>query len=264
MDNFSLIRKPVGLADAVTAIDVICQNSAVYMYGGATVPHLLLQLGSGNGQTVFTRYAANKLKIHNIRHFGGLDTYLEFKTDGSMEQLKDMFADIQAAAVYTNFYEGVIAIDVSALGRVIAEKQMRYFLCEISKVAQHATIFFYISPDELRIQKEADALIAKIMDAFKQRIRNIKVNPYTYTDLVEMVVCDIEDRGISIKDYEEFVDALGRIVSISPPKFAKETTEIAEKIIAYADYSSFTATIDSDNLRRAFSHAFTSERGNTK
>ena len=94
MDNIASVRKPIGLSDAVQAIEEMCNNRAAYAHGGVRVQPIMLELGAGNGQTVFLRYVTDMLKAHKIRHFGGLDHYLEFVTDGTLEQLKEMFADI--------------------------------------------------------------------------------------------------------------------------------------------------------------------------
>lgn len=197
MDNIASVRKPIGLSDAVQAIEEMCNNRAAYAHGGVRVQPIMLELGAGNGQTVFLRYVTDMLKAHKIRHFGGLDHYLEFVTDGTLEQLKEMFADIRSAAVYTNFYEGVVAIDITALGRVITEKQMRYFLSEILKVAQYATIIFYISPEAARNRKEVDQLVEKVMSAFNYKIQLIEVKPYTHAEFAEMVAYNIRQKRVA-------------------------------------------------------------------
>lgn len=262
MDNIASVRKPIGLSDAVQAIEEMCNNRAAYAHGGVRVQPIVLELGAGNGQTVFLRYVTDMLKAHKIRHFGGLDHYLEFVTDGTLEQLKEMFADIRSAAVYTNFYEGVVAIDITALGRVITEKQMRYFLSEILKVAQYATIIFYISPEAARNRKEVDQLVEKVMSAFNYKIQLIEVKPYTHAEFAEMVAYNIDDRGVAIEDDGHFMDAMETIVAYHTPKLAREAEDLAEEIIKRADYSHFVATINTDRLRDAFPVAFVDERGN--
>ena len=262
MNTIASVRKPVGLREAVQAIEELCSNCAAYAHGGVRVQPFMLELSSGNGQTVFLRYVTDMLEAHKIRHFGGLDHSLEFVTDGTLEQLQEMFADIRSAAVYTNFYEGVVAIDITALGRVIAEKQMRYFLSEILKVAQHATIIFYISPDVARNRKEVDQLAEKVMSAFNNKIRHIAVKPYTHAEFAEMVVYNIDDRGVAIEDDGHFMDAIETIVACHTPKLARETEDLAEEIIKRADYSHFVATINTGRLRDAFPIAFIEERGN--
>lgn len=82
MDNIASVRKPIGLSDAVQAIEEMCNNRAAYAHGGVRVQPIMLELGAGNGQTVFLRYVTDMLKAHKIRHFGGLDHYFEFVTDG--------------------------------------------------------------------------------------------------------------------------------------------------------------------------------------
>ena len=262
MENIASVRKPIGLSEAIRLIENICSNSAAYARGGKRVKPFMMELDAGNGQTVFLRYVTNMLKAHKIRRFGGLDPYLEFVTDGTMEQLHKMFADISTAAGYTIFYEGVVAIDITALGRVSTEKQMHYFLGEILKVAQYATIIFYISPEAARNRKEVDQLVEKVMSAFNYKIQLIEVKPYTHAEFAEMVAYNIDDRGVAIEDDGHFMATMEAIIACHTPKVARETEDLAEEIIKRADYSHFVATINTDRLRDAFPVAFVDERGN--
>lgn len=262
MEKVASVRKPIGLHEAIKAVEEVCDNAAAYARGGVKVQPLMLELGSGNGQTVFAHYVTDMLKTYKIRHFGGLDHYLEFVTDGTLEQLREMFANIQSAAVYTNNYEGVVAIDITALGKVVMEKQMRYFLTEIVKVAKHATVILYISPDAVRNRKEIDLIEEKVLDTFNHKICFIEVKPYTNAELAEMVVCNIDDRGITIEDDGNFMDTLESIVASQPHRVAREVEDLAEEIVKKADYSHFVATINTNRLRNAFPGVFCDERGN--
>ena len=103
---------PIGLANAVAAIKKNIDQAHIYHRCGLKPPHYIINLDAGNGQTTLTEYIATSYADYGVRHFGGLDMFLEYTLDGSMEQLKKVFADIRACAVYTNEYEGVIAMDI--------------------------------------------------------------------------------------------------------------------------------------------------------
>lgn len=262
MQNIAPRYKPIGLADAVCAIEEMCNHAAAYAYGNVAAPHYLLELDAGNGQTRFVRYVTEMMKSYRIRRFGGLDSYLEFTTDGSMEQLQKMFSVI-GHGVFTNHYEGIVAVDITALARVVREKQMRCFISEITKAAKYATIIFFVSPRDARNRSDVDSLVKQITDAFGNKLRILPVQPYTNTELAEMVACNIDDRGIVIKDDGRFLDTLEQIIAAHPVKLARETEDLADEIIKHADFSKFVASVDTKGLYAAFPQDFEAERGNS-
>ena len=133
----------VGLQGAVNCLEQICANQEVYRRFNV-LPHLLMALDAGDGQSTFTRFFARNAAQHQLRHFGGMDTYLEFTLTGEMTQLQSVFQQIRDCAVYTNEYEGIIALDISALANCINEAQIPYFLEQVKRCAAHATMIFYI------------------------------------------------------------------------------------------------------------------------
>ena len=63
-----------------------------------------------------------------------LDLFLEYTLDGTLPQMRQVFADIDACAVYTNGFEGVVAVDITALSEYAEEEQAAFFLEGIEKV----------------------------------------------------------------------------------------------------------------------------------
>ena len=84
---------PIGLAGAVAAIKKNIDQAHIYHRCGLKPPHYIINLDAGNGQTTLTEYIATSYADYGVRHFGGLDMFLEYTLDGSMEQLKKVFAD---------------------------------------------------------------------------------------------------------------------------------------------------------------------------
>ena len=259
--NISSVKQPIGLREAVQAIKDICNDAPAYAYGRIRIRPVILRLDKGNGQTTFVRYVADMLNTYKIRRFGVINHYLEYVVDGTTEQLQDMFSSISSP--YTNYYEGVVAIDITALGRVVSEKQMRIFLREIQKVAQHAMVILFLSPNEARNGGELDLLEKKVVEAFggHESIQVLHASPYTCEEYAEMVMRNIDDRGIAIDDNGHFVNAVEAIIDTQKPKTARDAESLAEKIVKHADYTHFVATIDTDRLRTAFPDAFPVEKG---
>lgn len=72
MDNIASVRKPIGLSDAVQAIEEMCNNRAAYAHGGVRVQPIMLELGAGNGQTVFLIHRFIYSMFSSICHCRGL------------------------------------------------------------------------------------------------------------------------------------------------------------------------------------------------
>ena len=93
---------PVGAEEIVSVLAEMCANNAVHKHCGIAPPQFVINLDAGNGQTTITRYISETLLKNEIRHFGGMDLFLEYTLDGTMPQLKQVFGDIRTCAVYTN------------------------------------------------------------------------------------------------------------------------------------------------------------------
>ena len=65
--------------------------------------HYIIPLDPGSGRTTLVEYMTDKYKEAGVLSFNsGLDDYIEVAFDGSLQQLKQAFAAIDSAAVYTN------------------------------------------------------------------------------------------------------------------------------------------------------------------
>lgn len=129
--------------------------------------HLFVLLDDKQKQSEFTEYTAEMFEMHKVRRFGGVDRHLDYTLDGTLSQIGKMLFEIKSAAGYTNFYEGIISVDVSALSDSLDEKQSKYFFAEIAKCAEYATVIFYASPKI----RNLGALINKVCE----EIDNVEV-----------------------------------------------------------------------------------------
>ena len=111
--------KLVGLEGLKTTMSEIISKADAYRKGGAQVPHVVMNLTHDNGQSIVADYITSVLYENSLRKFCGLDILLEYRVDGSLRQMKQIFEDIASNAVYTNEYEGVVAVDISALSEFI-------------------------------------------------------------------------------------------------------------------------------------------------
>ena len=74
----------------------------------------------------------------------GLDDYIEIAFDGTLQQLKQAFAAIDSAAVYTNEYCNIIGMDISGISSHLGETQLTEFMKNCKRVCEHACVVFFV------------------------------------------------------------------------------------------------------------------------
>lgn len=111
-----------------------------------------------------------------------MDLFLEYMLDGTMPQLKQIFGDIRTCAVYTNSFEGVVAIDITALSKYANEAQAEFFLEEIKKVCRTATVILYTGGTPSRG-------VPSVVEKLKTAVRNVSIihlDTYTPDELARI------------------------------------------------------------------------------
>lgn len=238
----------IGLAPLKDVLNGICENGAVYALSYAAPPHFLLNLEPGNGQSTVARHIARVYQKANVRRFGGLDAFLEFSLDGTMAQMKQVFGDIKSSAVYTNEYEGVVALDISALAAHINEAQADVFFREIKQIAAFATFVFYITPSA---QRHAPRLAEKLCGAV-ENVEIIAFAPYTKRELAAMIELKITERGIRMEDDLCFGEYMALRLTEEEIISAKQAVRFAEKMIRSVRFEGMTAVLGRRELEAAF------------
>ena len=238
----------VGLYDLKSNITEIISNSDAYKKGGAHIPHMFMNLTHENGQSTVADYITSKINENNLRKFCGLDTLLEYRLSGELAQLKRVFEDVKNNAVYRNAYEGVVAIDISALSEYINEYQVDYFIEQIEQIGRNATLIIYYD-------KSLGKRMKLIKESVIQSLGNcidITVDPYSIEELAEIVVEDIKKRGIKVDSDEELEMMLCDVVEKNNVKSAKQAVAVAEELTFYVDYSGITPEINAKIIGEHF------------
>lgn len=225
--------KLIGMHGIKKEIAKILACEKVYQKTNARIPHFIIMLDAGNGQTYVTEAITDVLVDHALRDFHGIDEYLEYKTDGTLANIKWIFSDIDDNAIYDNEYKGVVAMDISKMAGVQNEYQMKYFEEKLVKVAETATIILYCATT---LGRRGETLIRRVSNSMKD-VRMIEPEAYTAYDLAEMILQNILERGILVADEEKMVKLLEEFVQQSGIKTAKNAVAIAERLVFYADYS---------------------------
>lgn len=245
--NTNITKIPIGLKSAVNAIQETIEQAHIYHRCGLIPPHYIINLDAGNGQTTLTEYIAESYASHGVRHFGGLDMFLEYTLDGSMEQLKKIFADIRACAVYTNEFEGVISMDIAKLASHVNEAQLDVFIQEISKISSYATFVFYIPAT---MNRNIASLVGKIREVLDDVVM-VNVKPYSVEELVEIVKGMITDAGVIIEDSSELDKYLLNYVEAEHINNVKAAKKLSQMMVKNANFEGFLPRLSYSDFENA-------------
>lgn len=241
------INVPIGLDPVVAAVNDICNESAVYHHCGVMPSHFLINLDKGNGQTTVTSYVADVYQEYGVRQFKGMDMYLEYILDGSMDQIDKIFKYLhQSAGVYTNEYEGVISMDISALAAPNNAAQMAFFLKEIASIAEYATIILYVPS---AINSNMSNFIDKIRKVLRS-MKVIKVEAYTAQNLVDIIKNMIEDAGVDLTD--DVDDSILNVIHTTGASNIKDAKLLTQNMVKNANFSHFVPELNADRINTAF------------
>lgn len=240
------ITKPIGLETPCKEIQNTCSKAHMYKRCGLRPKHYIIPLDSGSGRTTLIEYMTDMYKEAGVLDFGsGLDEYIEITLDGSLQQLKQAFADIDSAAVYTNEYRNIIGMDISNISSHLGETQFAEFLKNAKRVCEHACVIFFVHTSPSRNEEK---LLEKLLDTV-ENIQRLEVDPYTNEDMCSLIEKAIVEHGIEIKRESVFHTELSEMVSEFCISNVKDAISTADELVRFADFSGFTPTVDENNLK---------------
>lgn len=247
----------IGLDKVKSEMDRIVAKAETYRKSGAKIPDFVINLPQKNGQSYTADYIATVLYDNNLRRFCGLDIVLEYRPDGSLKSIKKMFEDISASAVYTNEYEGVVAVDISKLSEYINEFQVDYFVEKISEVSESATVIIFYDKE---IGKRVEVVKNRVCSVLSNCVE-IDVEPYSEMELSEIAVENIRERGIDIdiQTENELISVVCNVVKIKNVINAKEAVKMADELSLCVDYSDSNPKIE---MNRVIEFYYQTDNGN--
>lgn len=240
------IMKPVGLETPCKEIETICSQALMYKRCGLRPPHLILPLDAGSGRTTFLEYMADRFREAGVIPFSsGFEDYLEICLDGTLPQLRQAFAAIDAAAVYTNFYQNIVGMDISLLALHLGESQLAEFLKNSKRICEYACGVFFVQSEPSRNEER---LLEKLCETVGH-IKRLTVEPYRKEDLCQIIQKVLGDRGIEIRQEVLFRQALWDVVSEFAVLHVREAVDLAASLVPFADFSGFIPTVDENSLK---------------
>lgn len=240
------IARPIGLATPCKEIEATCSKAHMFKRCGLRPKHYILPLDSGAGRTTLIEYMTDKYKEAGVMDFSsGIDEYIEVSFDGTLPQLKQVFANIDSAAVYTNEYCNIVGMDVSNIALHLGETQFAEFLKNCKRVCEHACVLFFIHAIPT---KNEEKLVEKLVETI-DNIQRLEVEPYTNDDMCALITKTISEHGIEIKHKSAFCVMLSDAISEFCITNVKDAINTADELVHYADFSGFTPTVDEHSLK---------------
>ena len=186
------ITKPIGLATPCKEIEATCGMAHVYKRCGLRPKHFIIPLDAGSGRTTLVEYMTDKYKKAGVLSFtSGLDDYIEISFDGTLQQLKQAFAEIDAAAVYTNEYRNIVSMDISGISSHLGETQLTEFLKNCKRVCAYACVIFFVHTTPSRNEEKLLEKLCETVD----NIKRLAVEPYTKDDICALIVKTVGEHG---------------------------------------------------------------------
>ena len=250
------VYTPVGLEPLVSKIQNICVCSDVYHRCGLKPNHYLINLDPGNGHSTVATYVSDAFHEYGIRHFGGLDLFLEYTLDGSMAQLRQVLNDIKACAVYTNEYEGVIALDISGLAAHLNETQVSMFLKELPAIAEHATLILYVPS---KLNRNIAQLIDKVSAVLGESLDVISIEAYTEDNLVTIIKELINEAGVDLEETDDINDCILSAIRLTGSTTLKDAKQLVQTMVKNACFEHFVPILNSQLINAAFNASIAKE-----
>lgn len=225
------MEKWIGMNNIKTVLLSFIENKDIYCKGKVSIPNLIIMMDSGNGQTYTTEAIIDVLIQYGLQEFHGLDNYLEYKPECTMNSIEWMFSDIRDNAIYENDYKGVVTVDVSKLSD--DQDYIEYFMNNIQAVARNAMVIFYC-PTTLTGKGR------KLINLLKENLNNvILIDSYKFTmsDFAEIIMQNILDRGIEIINKEKTFKVICETLADKEVTCVKEAVCLADQLVFWADYT---------------------------
>lgn len=240
------IARPIGLATPCSEIERTCSNAHLYKRCGLRPKHYIIPLDAGSGRTTLLEYMAVRYKAAGVLRFtSGLDDYIEITLDGSLQQLRQAFAAIDSAAVYTNDYCSMIGMDISGIAAHLGETQLSEFMKHCRRVCEHACVVFFVHTAPSRNEEKLLEKLCETVD----NIKRLEVEPYSKEDLCDLIVKMAREHGIRIRHEPIFRAALAAMVSDFRIAGVKDAIAAADALVHFADFTGFTPAVDEDSLK---------------
>lgn len=220
-------------------------------------PTLFIQLSEQSDKQEIVECVLDFLKKNALKEFNSLKESLVYTLTNSIDDIEEIFLDIEYNTVFTNSFEGLIAIDVTKLYDCLDNETKSFFINKISKIKESSNIIFF---DSTNFSKNNNDLVKMLREEFiDMRIIDITEDEKTNNNALEIIIDSLSEHGIEYDD--KTINAISIILTMSNIKTKKAFYNFKKNILCSIDFTSATPKLTSDILINKFKITKNNEKG---
>ena len=237
----------IGFDELKKECENLCKIRQIYARGMAKLPHWVIPLECGNGQTSCVAYMADIFRRNHLKTFSNMDEYLEYHLDGTLKNMKFVFEDIEAQAVYTNAFDGLVAMDLSAFETQGNKDNIDYFMKRMAQIADTATFIFFVP---FEVTGNLGLLIRKLQMKFLD-LRILPPMTYTTQEIAQMIITRLSGCGIVLENSEDMSPLLCHLAKRLEIQNGIQVKALCRELVKMADFTDFVPVIHRSTLEKS-------------
>lgn len=245
------LEKPIGLTDCIDIIDETFHRLS--RPGWAVDPtHFIIELDPQNGRSALTEYVSESLRISGGFQFNSLDCFIEFKLDGTMEQLNDIFnAKLPLHADFSNDYDGVVAMDITQLAVQQSSDHVDYFLNRVSELSKSSLFIFFVPSTRKSefLARSVDKLTHRIKKKLNEKVLHLYAEPYTREELTRIAEKALGDIEIELSGGKKMDEAIAEQLAQRRITASKDAYNLGLELSKLADFSKFRSVLHASAVK---------------
>lgn len=232
----------IGFSAGVEAVKRVCEKADIYKATRQKPPHFVLNMEDADRQHIFTKFVVQAYRQCGVMDFFELDDFIEFTLDGSYGQLEDVFAELEGYAVFTNNFQGIVAMDITKLAEHLNETQVINFFHYVKK-SENTVFLFYIS---MKGMKRNGVNLANKVISEIPNIEYIRMASYTVEEISAITLQMVEDADIIVRKSEKamITQMIPKKVEACGFSTIKEVRTLARQLILHAEMKEAKAYLD--------------------
>ena len=168
-------------------------NAAREMKIEVPLRHMLLPISEGYGRTTVLRWTSEMLSQSGAHRFPNPEPFLEMNIKGGWKSLNTAIFEAMMSATYTNFFEGIIAIDITDLNESVEDESYIDALEKFVNDHKAALFLFFVEPRcAHRVEKVLNRILKYNIEVFAQE-------NYTPEELMAILDHELMNLGVCIE-----------------------------------------------------------------
>lgn len=229
------------------ALQPILARKSIYQKLRIPLPVFMIETSNTKVKEDIMDYLLQVCKENNLREFNSY-TELEIHTlKDTKNGISDVFDHIYDNSVYTNEFEGLVAIDISCLQNMLKDDRCSFFFEETAELAKTSTIVLFNCDVNNRNK-------IRLNEKVSQNFANLKIISLDCSetlDYVQSLFTTLNSYNI-MYDKSDLIEVLTQLVTISKIETEDDLQILQEKVLLCADASSREVKLNSNMLNVLF------------